>query len=206
MTKRTTTKYKISRRLGVSLWGRSKDSFNTKNFPPGAHGAAGRRKAMSDYGKQLMAKQQLKGYYGNISEKQFRKVYQEAIRRKGDTSEHLVGLLERRLDIVVYRMNFVPTVFAARQFVNHKHVKVNGTTVNIPSYRLKEGDVVEVKDKAKNITVVIEATQKQERDIPTYLEVDAKAMKGKFVRIPKFADIPYPVKMEPKLVVEFYSR
>lgn len=206
MTKRTNTKYKISRRLGLSLWGRAKDPYNKKNYPPGHHGPAGHRKTLSDYGKQLMAKQQLKGYYGNIAEKQFRHIYELAIRKKGDTSEHLIGLLERRLDIVVYRMNFVPTVFSARQFVNHKHVKVNGKTVNIPSYRVKEGDVIEVAEKARQIPMVIEAAEKQEREVPSYLEADNKILKGKFIRVPKFSDVPYPVKMEPNLVVEFYSR
>lgn len=206
MSKRINTKYKISRRLGLSLWGRDKDPINKKNYGPGMHGPSGRRKALSDFGNQLFAKQKLKGYYGNISEKQFRKIYQEAARRRGDTSEYLIGLLEQRLDAVVYRLNFVPTVFAARQFINHKHVKVNGKTVNIASYRVKDGDVIEVKEAAKQIPIVIEAVSKQERPVPDYLELDPKAMKGKFLRTPKFADVPYPVQMEPNLVVEFYSR
>src|SRR5262249_55942986 len=158
MTKRAQSKFKISRRLGVSLWGSPKDPYNTKNYAPGQHGATG-KKMTSDYGLQLRAKQKLKGYYGNISERQFRAVYKEAIRRKGDSGEHLIGLLEQRLDIVIYRMNFVPTVFAARQFVNHKHVTVNGKTVNIPSYAVKAGDVIEVKDKYKQLPMVLEASQ-----------------------------------------------
>ena len=208
MTKRIQSKYKVSRRLGVSLWGRAKDPFNTKNYAPGMHGAAagGRKGAQSDFGKQLVAKQQLKGYYGNISEKQFRKIYQEAIRRRGDTSEHLIGLLEQRIDAVIYRMNIAPTVFAARQLVNHKHILVNGRKVNISSFRVKEGDVVEVTEKGKKIPVIIESTQKMERDVPGYLEFDPKALKGKFVRMPKLSEVPYPVNMEPNLVVEFYSR
>jgi len=206
MTKRAQSKYKISRRLGESLWGRDKDPFNTKNYPPGQHGAAGRRKAISDFGTQLMAKQKLKGYYGNISEKHFRKIYKEAVRRKGDTSETLIGLLEQRLDIIIFRMNFVPTVFAARQFVNHKHIKVNGKFVNIPSYRVKEGDVIEVAERSREVPMVMEAIQKQERDVPDYLESDPKTLKGKFIRVPKLADVPYPVIMEPNLVIEFYSR
>ena len=207
MTKRIKSKFKISRRLGENLWGRGKDPQNTKNYAPGMHGpASGGRRSLSNFGTQLMAKQKLKGYYGNISEKQFRKIYQEAIRRKGDTSEHLIGLLERRLDIVVYRLNIAPTVFAARQFINHKHIKVNGKTVNIPSYRLKEGDEIQVCEKSKNMPVILETSQKLERDIPAYLEADLKALKGKFLRTPKFSDVPYPVKMEPSLVVEFYSR
>jgi small subunit ribosomal protein S4 len=206
MTKRIQAKYKISRRLGESLWGRDKDPFNTKNYAPGMHGAAGRRKAISDFGTQLIAKQKLKGYYGNISEKQFRRIYKEATRRRGDTGEHLIGLLEQRLDAIVYRLNFVPTVFAARQLVGHKHVTVNGKSVNIPSYRVKEGDVIEVTAKGKTIPMVIEAIDKQEREIPSYIEADPKGHKGKFIRIPTLSDVPYPVTMEPNLVVEFYSR
>lgn len=206
MTKRTNSKYKISRRLNVNLWGRDKDPFNTKNYVPGQHGPTGRRRMASDYGNQLRAKQMLKGYYGNISEKQFRGIFQEAANKRGDTSAHLIGLLESRLDIIVYRMNFVPTVFSARQFVNHKHVKVNGKVVNIPSYRVKEGDVIEVKEKSRQVPMAIEASQNPERDIPGYLDVNTKDFKGKFVRIPKIDEVPYPVKMEPNLVTEFYSR
>lgn len=205
MTKRAQSKFKISRRLGVSLWGSAKDPQNTKNYPPGQHGAT-KRRGGTDYGVQLNAKQKLKGYYGNVSEKQFRAVYKEAIRRKGDSSENLVGLLEQRLDIIVYRMNFVPTVFAARQFVNHKHIKVNGKTVNIPSYQVKAGDVIEVKEKSRQLPVVLEASQNPQRSTPDYMEVDNKELKGKFVRVPKLSDVPYPVLMEPHLVIEFYSR
>ena len=153
-----------------------------------------------------MAKQRLKGYYGNIGERQFRRMYQEASRRRGDTSENMIGLLERRLETVVYRAKFVPTVFAARQFINHGHIKVNGKRVNIGSYQLKEGDVVEVKDKSKDMTLVLGATQMGERDVPDYIEVDHKKMTARLVRIPQLADVPYPVTMEPHLVVEFYSR
>jgi len=204
MSKRHSAKYKIDRRLGVNLWGRAKSPINKREYGPGEHGQ--RRKKPSDFGTQLMAKQKLKGYYGNISEKQFRKYYAEAVRRKGDTSENLIGLLERRLDAVVYRMKFVPTVFAARQFINHGHVKVNGRRVNVPSYMVKEGDVIEVRDKSKEMPLVLEAVQLAERDVPDYMEVDHKAMKGTFQRTPKLADVPYPVQMEPNLVVEFYSR
>lgn len=205
MTKRIQAKYKISRRLGVNLWGRAKDPTNSKSYAPGQHGAAqGGKKKTSDYGNQLRAKQQLKGYYANISEKQFRAIYQEAHRGKGDTSETMVGLLERRLDAVVYRMNFVPTVFAARQFISHKHIKVNGKTVNIPSYRVREGDVIEVKEKSRELALVIEAAKGTERSVPDYMEVDN--FKGKFVRTPKLAEVPYPVIMQPNLVVEYYSR
>jgi small subunit ribosomal protein S4 len=207
MTKRINSKFKISRRLGVALWGDAKDPVNrNRNFVPGQHGPSGKKRAISDFGTQLMAKQKLKGYYGNISERQFRGIYKEAIRRKGDSSENLIGLLEQRLDIVAYRLNFAPSVFAARQLVGHKHLTVNGKTVNIPSYRLKEGDVVEVKEKARQIPTVLEGMQKQERQVPDYLELDAKGFKGKFVRTPKLADVPYAVVMEPNLVVEFYSR
>lgn len=205
MTKRHSAKYKISRRLGENLWGRAKDPVLRRDYAPGQHGALRRRK-LSDYGTQLRAKQKLKGYYANISEKQFRKVYAEAVRRKGDTSENLVGLLERRLDAVIYRMGVVPTVFAARQFVNHGHIRVNGRRVNIPSFQVKEGDVVEVAERSRQIPMVLEALQNPERSVPEYIEFDAKAVKGTFLRVPKLAEIPYPVQMEPNLVIEFYSR
>lgn len=204
MTKRLQSKYKINRRLGENLWGRPKSPINRREYGPGQHGQ--RRKKPSDFGIQLAAKQRLKGYYGNITERQFRKLYQEALRRRGDTSENLIGLLERRLDAVVYRMKFVPTVFAARQFVNHGHIRVNGKRVNIPSYLVKEGDIVEVKDKSKQAASVLEAFQSRERDVPDYVEVDEQKMKGIFKRVPLLADVPYPVKMEPNMVVEFYSR
>jgi len=206
MSKRSTVKYKISRRLGVNLWGRAKDPINRRAYGPGQHGNANTRKKISDYGTQLREKQKLKAYYGNITEKQFYRVYVEAARQKGDTSENLLGLLESRLDAVVYRMCVVPTVFAARQIVNHGHVKVNGKRVNIPSYTVKEGDTVELRDKAKQMALVIESVQSPERDVPEYIEMDSKAMRATFTRKPKLMDIPYPVKMEPNLVVEFYSR
>jgi len=205
MTKRIEAKYKINRRLGANLWGRAKSPLNRgKENPPGQHGQ--RRKKPSDFGTQLMAKQKLKGYYGNISEKQFRRLYDEAVRRRGDTSENLIGLLEARLDAVVYRLKFAPTPFAARQLINHCHIQVNGKRVNIPSFHLKEGDVVQVKTKSKDLALILEAAQSPERDVPEYLEVDHKEMKGKLVRVPKLGDVPYAVQMEPNLVVEFYSR
>lgn len=207
MSKRHAVKYKISRRLGESLWGRAKDPVNRRSYGPGQHGAASKgKKKLSDYGTQLHAKQKLKGYYGNITEKQFSKLYAEAIRMKGDSSENLIGLLESRLDAMIYRMCVVPTVFAARQFISHGHIKVNGKRVNIPSYRLKEGDVVEVKDASKQLTMVLEAMASPERDVPDYIDMDEKALKATFTRRPKLSDVPYPVKMEPHLVVEFYSR
>jgi small subunit ribosomal protein S4 len=205
MTKRVSSKEKISRRLGVNLWGRPKSPFNRRGYGPGQHGQARRRK-LSDFGVQLQAKQKLKGYYGNITERQFRKYYREASRKRGDTSEFLVGLLERRLDAVIYRMKFVPTVFSARQFVNHGHVMVNGKRVNIPSYLVSEGDVVEVKEKSRDLPLVLLSIESAERDVPDYLEVNFKKMQGTYKRVPKFAEIPYPVQMEPNLVVEFYSR
>jgi small subunit ribosomal protein S4 len=205
MTKRVQAKYKINRRLGCNLWGRPKSPWNTREYGPGQHGQR-RKGKTSDFGLQLQAKQKLKGYYGNISEKQFRKVYDEAVRRRGDTVEHLIGLLERRLDAVIYRMKFVPTVFAARQFVNHGHVKVNGVRVTVPSYLVKPGDVIEVREKSRNIPMVLEAVQLTERDVPEYVEVDHNKMSGTYLRVPEFAEVPYPVQMEPNLVVEFYSR
>jgi small subunit ribosomal protein S4 len=204
MTKRAESKYKINRRLGVNLWGRSKSPIAKREYGPGQHGQ--RRKKATDYGTQLMAKQKLKGYYGNISEKQFRKYYEEAIRRRGDTSEKLIELLERRLDAVCYRMKFAITPFASRQLVNHGHIMVNGRRVNIPSYLVKDGDAIEVKERSKQLAVVLDASQSMERDVPEYLEVDHRAMKGRFARAPKLSDVPYPVQMEPNLVVEFYSR
>jgi small subunit ribosomal protein S4 len=204
MTKRLSSKYKITRRLNENLWGRPKSTINRREYPPGQHGQ--RRRKPTDYGTQLMAKQKLKGYYGNITERQFRKIYAEAERRKGDTSENLIGLLERRLDAVIYRMKFVPTVFAARQFVNHGHVKVNGRRVNIASYVVDEGDEIEVIERLRQHATVLAASESNERDVPDYVEVDHKKMKGKFVRTPKLSDVPYPVKMEPNLVVGFYSR
>jgi small subunit ribosomal protein S4 len=204
MSKRQESKYKIDRRLGVNLWGRAKSPLNRREYGPGQHGQ--RRKKPSDFGTQLMAKQRLKGYYGNIGERQFRRLFDEAVRRRGDTGENLVELLERRLDAVVYRMKFVPTPFAARQFVNHGHVLVNGRRVNIPSFQVKDNDTVEVRQKAKELALVLEAAGSAERDVPDYIEVDHSKMKGRYVRAPKLADVPYPVKMEPNLVVEFYSR
>ncbi len=204
MTKRLRSKYKLNRRLGENLWGRPKSPVNIRDYGPGQHGQ--RRRKPSDYGTQLLAKQKLRGYYGNITEKQFRRTYDDAVRRKGDTSENLIGLLESRLDAVIYRAKFVPTVFSARQFVNHGHVMVNGRRVNIPSYRVKEGDVIEVRERSRQMNLVLEAVDSPERDIPDYLDVDHNKMRGVFLRMPSLADVPYPVQMEPNLVVEYYSR
>ena len=205
MTKRSPAKYKIDRRHGQNIWGRPKSPVNRREYGPGQHGQR-RKGKVSDFGTQLRAKQKLKGYYGNISEKQFKNIYYEAIRRTGDTSEHLVGLLESRLDAIVYRAKFVPTVFAARQFVNHGHVKVNGRRVTIPSYRVKAGDVIEVKEKSKQMALVIEATGLPERDVPDYIEADHSKMTAKLARVPRLGEVPYPVMMEPHLIVEYYSR
>ena len=202
--KRLQAKHKIDRRLGENLWGRPKSPVNARQTGPGMHGA--RRGKPTDYGLQLRAKQKLKGYYGNIGERQFRGYYQEASRMRGDTGQNLVGLLERRLDAVIYRAKFVPTVFAARQFVNHGHVTVNGKRVNIPSYLVKEGDVIEVKEKSRQMPMVIAAAQLAEREIPEYVSVDPAAFKATFMRTPKLDEVPYAVQMEPHLVVEFYSR
>ncbi len=205
MTKRTSAKYKIDRRMGENIWGRPKSPVNRREYGPGQHGQR-RKGKLSDFGTQLRAKQKLKGYYGDLTEKQFRRVFAEAERVKGDTGENLVGLLERRLDALVYRAKFVPTVFAARQFVNHGHVEVNGTKVNIPSYRLKEGDVVTVREKSRQMALVIEAAASQERDVPEYLNVDHSKFSAEFIRTPALADIPYAAMMEPNLVVEFYAK
>jgi small subunit ribosomal protein S4 len=204
MSNRVRSKYKINRRLGVNLWGRPKSPFNKREYGPGQHGQ--RRRKPSDFGTQLAAKQKLKGYYGNIGEKQFRRYYQEAVRRRGDTGEKLIELLERRLDAVIYRAKFVPTVFAARQFVNHGHITVNGKRVNVPSYQVQDGDEIQIKARSRELPLVLDAIESPERDLPTYIELDLKDMKARFVRGPKLADVPYPVQMEPNLVIEFYSR
>jgi small subunit ribosomal protein S4 len=204
MTKRTEAKHKIDRRLQVNLWGRAKSPLNKREYGPGQHGQ--RRKKPSDYGVQLMAKQKLKGYYGNISERQFRRYYQEAMRRKGDNGENLIGILESRLDAIVYRMKFAVTPFAARQFVNHGHVTVNGRRVTIPSFLVKVGDKIEVKAKSKDMASLKEASESPERDVPDYIEVDHTKFAGELKRTPGLKDVPYPVQMEPNLVIEFYSR
>jgi small subunit ribosomal protein S4 len=202
--KRPQSKHKIDRRLGCNLWGRAKSPYNIRQTGPGMHGA--RRGKPTDYGIQLTAKQKLKGYYANIGERQFRRYYHEAIRLRGDSGQNLIGLLEKRLDAVVYRSKFVPTIFSARQFVSHGHILVNGKRVTIPSYQVKEGDVIEVKEKSRQLPLVITALESPERDFATYIEVDAKAAKATYLRTPKLEDVPYPVQMEPHLIVEFYSR
>jgi small subunit ribosomal protein S4 len=205
VTKRTSAKYKIDRRMGENIWGRPKSPVNKREYGPGQHGQR-RKGKMSDFGQQLRAKQKLKGYYGDMTEKQFRKIYAEAERRKGDTGENLIGLLERRLDAVVYRAKFVPTIWAARQFVNHGHVLVNGRRCNIASALVSPGDVIEVRDRSKQLALVLEAAQSAERDTPDYLEVDHAKMTVTFARVPALGDVPYPVQMEPNLVVEFYAQ
>jgi small subunit ribosomal protein S4 len=203
-SKRQEPKYKVNRRLQVNLWGRPKSPLNRREYGPGQHGQ--RRKKPSDFGTQLAAKQKLKGYYANIGERQFRRLYEEAVRRRGDTGDNLIELLERRLDAVVYRMKLVPTPFAARQLVNHRHILVNGRHVNIPSYTVRDGDTIELTTKAKEMGLVLEAVRSGERDVPDYLEIDHDRMRGRFIRAPKPTDVPYPVTMEPNLVVEYYSR
>ena len=205
MSKRHNAKYKIDRRMGENIWGRPKSPINKRSYKPGQHGPTGRSGKPSDFGLQLRAKQKLKGYYGSISEKHFAGLYEEADRIKGNTAENLIGLLESRLDALVYRSKFVPTVFAARQFVNHGHVTVNGQKVNIPSYRVKVGDVVEVKQKSRSMALVLEALESAERDVPEYIELDAGHMKATFLRIPELSDVPYACTMEPNLVVEYYA-
>ena len=205
MTKRLNSKHKIDRRLKVNLWGRPKSPFNKRAYPPGQHGQSKNAK-LSDYGTQLQAKQKLKSYYGNINERQFRNVYRKAIMKKGDTAENLIGLLERRLDSVIYRAKFSSTIFSSRQFINHGHAKVNGKKVNISSYLLSEEDTIEIKDKSKQLAIIDIALANKERDIPEYLQVDEKKRTIKFVRTPKFEEVPYPVVMEPNLVIEYYSR
>ncbi|MDR3512425.1 MAG: 30S ribosomal protein S4 [Caulobacteraceae bacterium] len=204
MSKRQSAKYKIDRRMGENIWGRPKSPVNQRTYGPGQHGQR-RKSKVSDFGLQLRAKQKLKGYYGNLTEKQFARTYEDAARKRGNTAEALVGLLESRLDAIVYRAKFVPTVFAARQFVNHGHVLVNGKRVNIASYRVKPGDVVSVRERSRNMALVLEAIQSSEREVPDYIEMDAKGLAAKYIRLPELAEVPYPVKMEPNLIVEFYA-
>jgi small subunit ribosomal protein S4 len=205
MTKRLSSKHKVDRRLKVNLWGRPKSPFNTRNYPPGQHGKSKRGKT-SDYGTQLEAKQKMKFYYGNMNERQFRNVYRKAIKKKGNTTENLVALLERRLDTIIYRSKLSITVFSARQLINHGHIKVNGKKVNIPSYLITEKDSIEVRDKSKEMTMIVGSLVSKEREVPDYIQIDEKNKKAKLIRVPKFSEIPYPTIMEPNLVIEYYSR
>jgi len=205
MTKRLASKHKVDRRLKVNLWGRPKSPFNTRNYPPGQHGKSKRGKP-SDYGKQLEAKQKMKFYYGNMNERQFRNTYRKAIQQKGNTTENLIAYLERRLDTIIYRAKFAPTVFSARQLINHGHIKVNGKKVNIPSYLTKPEDTIEIKDKSKEMIAIAGALVSKERDVPEYIQMDKKNKKAKLIRVPTFSEVPYPTIMEPNLVIEYYSR
>ena len=205
MTKRLNSKHKVDRRLKVNLWGRPKSPFNTRGYPPGQHGQS-RSSKPSDYGVQLQAKQKLKSYYGNMNERQFRNVYKKAIKKKGDTAENLIGLLERRLDAIVYRAKLATTIFSARQLINHGHIKVNKKRVNISSYLVKDTDLIEIREKSKKLTFIEGALQSKERDVPEYIQLVDKNKTAKLVRIPKFSEVPYPVIMEPSLVIEYYSR
>jgi len=205
VSKRTSAKYKIDRRMGENIWGRPKSPVNRREYGPGQHGQR-RKGKMSDFGLQLRAKQKLKGHYGDLTEKQFRRIYSEAERRRGDTGELLIGLLEQRLDAMVYRAKFVPTMFAARQFVNHGHVEINGKRVDIPSYTVKAGDQIELRDKAKQMALVLEAVQSGERDVPDYIDADHNKMTATLVRVPGLSDVPYAVQMEPNLVIEYYAK
>jgi small subunit ribosomal protein S4 len=205
MTKRLASKHKVDRRLKVNLWGRPKSPFNKRAYPPGQHGQS-RPSKPSDYGIQLIAKQKLKFYYGNINERQFRNVYKKAIMKKGDTAENLIGLLERRLDAVIYRSKLSNTIFSSRQLINHGHVRVNGKKVNIASYQVREEDSIEIRDKSKQLALIDIALANKEREVPEYLQLDEKNKKVKFVRVPKFEEVPYPIVMEPNLVIEYYSR
>ena len=206
MTKRLASKHKVDRRLKVNLWGRPKSPFNTRNYPPGQHGKSTKRGKTSDYGTQLEAKQKLKFYYGNMNERQFRNVFRKALKKKGNTTENFIGLLERRLDMVIYRAKFATTVFSARQLINHGHIKVNGKKVNISSCLVSEKDTIELKDKSKELIVIAGALVNKEREIPDYIQMDEKNKIAKLIRIPKFSEVPYPAIMEPNLVVEYYSR
>ena len=206
MTKRLASKHKVDRRLKVNLWGRPKSPFNTRNYPPGQHGKSTKKRKTSDYGTQLEAKQKLKFYYGNMNERQFRNVFRKALKKKGNTTENFIGFLERRLDMVIYRAKFATTVFSARQLINHGHIKVNGKKVNISSCLVSEKDTIELKDKSKKLIVIAGALVNKEREIPDYIQMDEKNKIAKFIRVPKFSEVPYPTIMEPSLVVEYYSR
>ena len=206
MTKRLASKHKVDRRLKINLWGRPKSPFNSRNYPPGQHGKSTKRGKTSDYGTQLEAKQKLKFYYGNMNERQFRNVFRKAFQKRGNTTENFIGLLERRLDTVIYRAKFATTVFSARQLINHGHIKVNGKKVNIPSFLVSDKDTIELKDKSKELLVVAGALVNKEREIPDYIQMDEKNKIAKLIRVPKFSEVPYPTIMEPNLVVEYYSR
>ena len=205
MTKRLNSKHKVDRRLKVNLWGRPKSPFNTRAYGPGQHGQS-RSSKPSDYGIQLQAKQKLKAYYGNINERQFRNIYRKALSKKGDTTENLIALLESRLDTVIYRAKFAQTVFSARQMINHGHIKVNKKRVNISSYVVKDTDLIEIREKSKKLTFIDGALQNKEREVPEYIQLVDKNKTAKLVRVPKFAEVPFPVIMEPSLVIEYYSR
>ena len=205
MTNRLNSKHKVDRRLKVNLWGRPKSPFNTRAYPPGQHGQ-GKKGKPTDYGIQLQAKQKLKSYYGNINERQFRNIYRKALKKKGDTTENLISLLETRLDTIIYRGKFTPTVFAARQLINHGHVRVNKKKVNIGSCLVKETDLIEIKEKSKKLAVIDGSLSNKEREVPEYIQSDDKKKTVKLIRVPKFAEVPYPVIMEPNLVIEYYSR
>ena len=205
MTKRLASKHKVDRRLKVNLWGRPKSPFNSRNYPPGQHGKS-RRGKPSDYGTQLQAKQKMKCYYGNINERQFRNIYRKALQKKGNTTENLVGFLEVRLDTVAYRAKFASTVFSARQLINHGHIRVNGKKVNIPSFLVKPEDTIEIKDKSKDMGMIVSSMLSKEREIPDFIQMDEKNKKARLIRIPKFSEVPYPTIMEPNLVIEYYSR
>ena len=205
MTKRLNSKHKVDRRLKVNLWGRPKSPFNTRAYGPGQHGQTKTSKP-SDYGIQLQAKQKLKAYYGNINERQFRNIYRKALSKKGDTTENLIALLESRLDTVIYRAKFATTVFSARQMINHGHIKVNKKRVNIASYVVRDTDLIEIREKSKKLTFIEGSLQSKEREVPEYIQLDNKNKTVKLLRVQKFSEVPYPVIMEPNLVIEYYSR
>ena len=205
MTKRLASKHKVDRRLRSNIWGRPKSPYNTRNYKPGQHGKSTRSK-ISDYGTQLQAKQKLKSYYGNMNERQFRNAYRKALKKRGNTTENFIGLLERRLDTVIYRAKFAITVFSARQLINHGHVKVNEKKVNVSSYLVREKDTIEIKDKSKKLVVIEGALVSKEREIPDYIQMDEKNKISKLIRVPKLSEVPYPSIMEPNLVIEYYSR
>ncbi len=194
-------KTKIARRFGEPIYGADK-SFEKKKYPPGQHGNNRRRRKKSEYGIQLDAKQKAKFIYG-VQEKQFNNLYKKASRRKGVTGEILLQLIEARLDNVIYRLGLAPTRSAARQLTSHRHITVNGEVVNIPSYSVRPGDVVGIREKSKSLKVITEALASRNNTFP-WLEWDNDLQAGKFLSYPERVDIPENI--EERLIIELYSK
>lgn len=201
MARYTGPKSKIARKFGEPIFGPDK-VLSKKNYPPGQHGN-GRKKKSSEYGIQLREKQKAKYTYG-VLEKQFRNMFDKALSSRGITGEVLLQMLESRLDNVVFRLGIAPTRAAARQLVSHRHIVVDGSVVNIPSYSLKPGQLVGVREKSKSLEVVGEALSGFNHSKYPWIEWDAATMTGKFLHLPERADIPENIKEQ--LIVELYSK